>query len=206
MWIAAQDSVCDMSRPAARAAVFQDTPDNWLYAWNGRDTSFSVRKGVFRHLEGACDWQMSMINIFLTRYWINLKRIVYLTCLGKCRCTKVFINAQNKIRSCKDLIAGRAYSIPIISRRTVGYPACKNGRSLKFVTTLSAPRLSSARYIHSQSVKIQHLLLQNEFILVRNNNHDHLVLFWSLDVTKLKRYSIFGSMSYHLTVANRDSL
>ena len=38
-------------------------------------------------------------------------------------------------------------------------------------------RLSSARSIHSQSVKTEHLLLQNEFILVRNNNHDHLVLF-----------------------------
>ena len=38
-------------------------------------------------------------------------------------------------------------------------------------------RLSSARSIHNQSVKIEHLLLQNEFILVINNNHDHLVLF-----------------------------
>ena len=56
-------------------------------------------------------------------------------------------------------------------------PFSKNGRSLKFVTTLLAPRLSSARSIHSQSVKTEHLLLQNEFILVRNNNHDHLVLF-----------------------------
>ena len=53
----------------------------------------------------------------------------------------------------------------------------KNWRSLKFVTTLLAPRLSSARSFPSQSVKIEHLLLQNEFILVRNNNHDHLVLF-----------------------------
>ena len=56
-------------------------------------------------------------------------------------------------------------------------PFSKNGRSLKFVITLAGPRLSSARSIHSQSVKTEHLLLQNEFILVRNNNHDHLVLF-----------------------------